>query len=189
MDHLSGMDASFLHLETPETPMHVGSLMLFELPKGYEGDFYEVVKAMIGRRMHLCSVLHRKLAQMPFELAEPVWIEDDDLDLDHHIRSLTLPRPGTMKQLHQLVSRLHSTLLDRSRPLWEMVVIEGLQNGQVAFYSKAHHSGVDGKAGSEMAKVLYDVSPTVREVPPRSEERRVGKECSLPCRSRWSPYH
>ena len=166
MDHLSGMDASFLHLETPETPMHVGSLMLFELPKGYEGDFYEVVKAMIGRRMHLCSVLHRKLAQMPFELAEPVWIEDDDLDLDHHIRSLTLPRPGTMKQLHQLVSRLHSTLLDRSRPLWEMVVIEGLQNGQVAFYSKAHHSGVDGKAGSEMAKVLYDVSPTVREVPP-----------------------
>ena len=166
MDHLSGMDASFLHLETPETPMHVGSLLLFELPKGYEGDFYEVVKAMIGRRMHLCSVLHRKLAQMPFELAEPVWIEDDDLDLDYHIRSLTLPRPGTMKQLHQLVSRLHSTLLDRSRPLWEMVVIEGLQNGQVAFYSKAHHSGVDGKAGSEMAKVLYDVSPTVREVPP-----------------------
>ena len=166
MDHLSGMDAAFLHLETPETPMHVGSLMLFELPQGYAGDFYEDVKAMIGQRMHLCSVLHRKLAQMPFELAEPVWIEDDDIDLDFHIRSATLRRPGTLQQLHRLVARLHSTLLDRSRPLWEMVVIEGLENGQVAFYSKAHHSGVDGKAGAEMAKVLYDVSAAIREVPP-----------------------
>ena len=133
MDHLSGMDASFLHLETPETPMHVGSLMLLELPQGYEGDFYEDVKSMIGKRLHLCSVLHRKLAQMPFGLAEPVWIEDDDIDLDFHVRSVTLRRPGTMAQLDQLVARLHSTLLDRSRPLWEMVVIDGLENGQVAF--------------------------------------------------------
>ena len=165
MEHLSGMDAAFLHLETPETPMHVGSLMLFELPKGYAGDFYEDVKAMIGKRLHIASVLHRKLAQMPFELAEPVWIEDDDIDLDFHVRSVTLRRPGTLQQLHQLVARLHSTLLDRSRPLWEMVVIEGLENGQVAFYTKAHHSGVDGKAGTELAKVLYDRSPEVREVP------------------------
>ena len=67
MDHLSSVDASFLHLETPETPMHVGSLMLFELPKGYKGDYYEDVKAMIAKRMHLCSIFHRKLAQMPFD--------------------------------------------------------------------------------------------------------------------------
>ena len=70
---------------------------------------------------------------MPFELAEPVWIEDDDIDLDYHVRSVTLRRPGTMAQLEQLIARLHSTLLDRSRPLWEMYVIEGLENGQVAF--------------------------------------------------------
>ncbi|HEV8096795.1 MAG TPA: wax ester/triacylglycerol synthase family O-acyltransferase [Burkholderiales bacterium] len=171
MDHLSGMDASFLHLETPETPMHVGSLMLLELPQGYEGDFYEDVKSMIGKRLHLCSVLHRKLAQMPFGLAEPVWIEDDDIDLDFHVRSVTLRRPGTMAQLDQLVARLHSTLLDRSRPLWEMIVIDGLENGQVAFYSKAHHSGVDGKAGVELAKVLYDVSAEIREVPPPRRAR------------------
>jgi len=171
IDHLSSTDASFLHFETPETPMHVGSLMLFDLPEGYAGDYYEDVKAMLGRRLHLSSLLTRKLAPMPFELADPVWIEDDDIDLDYHVRSVTLRRPGTMQQLEQLVARLHSTLLDRSRPLWEMVVIEGLETGQVAFYSKAHHSGVDGKAGVELAKVLYDTSPEMREVPPPRRRR------------------
>ncbi len=117
MHHLTSMDASFLHFETPETPMHVASLLLLDLPKGYKGDYYEDFKAMIGKRMHLASVFTRKLAPMPFELAEPVWIDDDDVDLDFHVRSLTLSRPGTMDQLHQLVARLHSTLLDRSRPL------------------------------------------------------------------------
>lgn len=175
MDHLSGLDASFLHFETPETPMHVGSLMLLELPKDYKGDYYDDVKEMIGARMHLATVLTRKLAQMPFELAEPVWIEDDDIDLDYHVRSLVLRRPGNMEQLHQLVARLHSSLLDRSRPLWEMYVIEGLEDGRVAFYSKAHHSGVDGKAGTELAKVLYDLSAEIREVPPpRRKTKRSG---------------
>ena len=166
MDHLSSTDASFLHLESPETPMHVGSLMLFELPAGYRGDYYEDVKAMIAKRMHLCSIFHRKLAQMPFELAEPVWIEDDDIDIDYHVRSLTLRRPGTLSQLEVLAARLHSSLLDRSRPLWEVYVIDGLEDGRVAYYTKAHHSGIDGKAGVELAKVLYDTSPEVREVPP-----------------------
>lgn len=165
MHHLSNLDASFLHFETPETPMHVGSLFLLDLPKDYKGDYYEEVKAMVGQRMHLSSVLTRKLAQMPFDLAEPVWIDDDDIDLDYHVRYMALRRPGSMKQLHALVARLHSMLLDRSRPLWEMYVIEGLANGQVGFYTKAHHSGIDGKAGTEMAKVMYDISPKVRKVP------------------------
>jgi diacylglycerol O-acyltransferase len=171
MDHLSGTDASFLHLETPETPMHVGSLMLFELPKGYKGDYYEDVKALIGKRMHLCGIFNRKLAQMPFELAEPVWIEDGDIDLDYHVRSLTLRRPGTMAQLELLIARLHSSLLDRSRPLWEVYIIDGLEDGRAAYYTKAHHAGVDGKAGVEMAKVFYDTSPEVREVPPPRRAR------------------
>ncbi|GAA5233651.1 wax ester/triacylglycerol synthase family O-acyltransferase [Verticiella sediminum] len=171
MHHLSGLDASFLHFETPETPMHVGSLVLLELPPGYDGDYYEDVKSMVGARLHLASVLNRKLAPMPFELAEPVWIDDDDIDLDYHVRSLTLRRPGTMQQLNHLIARLHSSLLDRSRPLWEMYVIEGLQNGEVAFYTKAHHSGVDGKAGTELAKVMYDISPKIREVPPPRRRR------------------
>ena len=175
MDQLSGMDASFLHLETPETPMHVGSLMLLELPEGYQGDFYEAFKALIGERMHLAPVLTPKLAQMPFELAEPVWIEDDDIDLDYHVRTVTLRRPGTMAQLEQLVARLHASLLDRSRPLWEAYVVDGLESGEVALYFKAHHSGVDGKAGVELAKVLYDSSPQIREVPPPRRKRTSGQ--------------
>ena len=166
MNHLSSMDASFLHLETPETPMHVGSLMLFDLPDGYRGDYCEDVKAQLAKRLHLARIFHRKLATMPFELADPVWIEDDDFDLDYHVRSVTLRKPGTMAQLEVLVARLHSSLLDRSRPLWEVCVIDGLANGQIAYYSKAHHSAVDGKAGIEIAKVFYDVTPQPRQVPP-----------------------
>ena len=175
MDQLSSVDASFLHLETPETPMHVGSLMLFELPDGYKGDYYEDVKALLGERLHLSAFLNRKLAQMPFQLAEPVWIEDDDIELDYHVRTATLRRPGTMTQLEQLVARLHASLLDRSRPLWEMYVIDGLENGLVAFYTKAHHSGVDGKAGVELAKVLYDTSPQIRKVTPPRRKRTTGQ--------------
>jgi WS/DGAT/MGAT family acyltransferase len=171
LEHLSSLDASFLHLETPETPMHVGSLMLLELPEKYGGDFYDELKAMLGRRLHLSRALTRKLAPMPFDLAEPVWIDDDDIDLDYHVRSLTSRKPGTMAQVEQMVARLHSSLLDRSRPLWEMYVIEGLQDGRIAFYTKVHHSGVDGKAGAELAKVLYDTSADIREVPPAPRRR------------------
>src|SRR6201998_1749926 len=130
MDQLRSIDASFLHLETPETPMHVGSLMLFELPEGHKGEYYEDVKALLGKRLHLSSFLNRKLAQMPFQLAEPVWIEDDDIELDYHVRTVTLRRPGTMAELEQLVRRLDDSLLDRSRPLWEMYVIDCLEHGR-----------------------------------------------------------
>jgi diacylglycerol O-acyltransferase / wax synthase len=126
MDHLSGMDAAFLHLETPEMPMHVGSLMVLDLPQGQSEDFFERVKEHVGRRLHLARVLQRKLALMPFELANPVWVDDEDLDLEHHVRQIMVPRPGSVEQVERLVGRLHSSLLDRSRPLWEMVVITGL---------------------------------------------------------------
>jgi WS/DGAT/MGAT family acyltransferase len=160
MDHLSGMDASFLHLETPESPMHVGSLQLIDLPPGYEGDFAEDAKKYLSGRLHLASVFVRKLAMMPFDLANPVWVDDDDLDLDHHIHHVIMPRPGTLAQLERLVGRLHSSLLDRSRPLWEMHIIEGLQTGQVALYSKMHHAAIDGQAGVAVAKALFDISET-----------------------------
>ena len=174
MDHLSSLDASFLHLETPETPMHVGTLLLVDLPKDRAGDYYEDFKAMISQRLHLATILTRKLAPMPFELSDPVWIEDDDIDLDYHVRSLVLRRPGSMAQLEQLVARLHSSLLDRSRPQWEMYVIEGLRSGQAAIYFKAHHSGVDGKSATEMFKVLYDTTPQVRQVPPARRRHGAG---------------
>ncbi|MFN0162538.1 MAG: WS/DGAT/MGAT family O-acyltransferase [Burkholderiales bacterium] len=174
MKHLSGLDSTFLYLETPETPMHVGGLNLFTLPDGYSGDFYEDVKAHVAGRMHLASVFTRKLALMPFELASPVWIEDDDIDLDYHVRRIVLPRPGTQAQLETYVGRLHSSLMDRSRPLWEFSVIEGLQDGRMAFYSKLHHAAIDGQAGVALANAILDVGPVPRTVkaPPR---RPTGK--------------
>jgi diacylglycerol O-acyltransferase / wax synthase len=172
MDHLSSMDAAFLHFETPETPMHVGSLELLELPKGYKGDFYEDAKAYLKARLHLVPAFQRKLALMPFDLANPVWVDDDALDIDHHIRHVILPRPGSFEKLEQLVGRLHSPLMDRSRPLWELYIIEGLAGGQVALYNKMHHAGIDGQAGVALAKVLFsDVPNPPPPKPPRAQRR------------------
>lgn len=175
MHHLSGMDATFLHLETPEMPMHVGGLNVLALPEGYSGDLWDDIKAHIAGRMHLAPVFQRKLALMPFELANPVWVADDDVDLDYHVRRVVLPRPGTRAQLEALVGRLHSSLLDRSRPLWECYVIEGLDaaelGGQAAFYTKAHHAGMDGAAGAVLASAIMDTSPTPRTVRPAPQRR------------------
>jgi diacylglycerol O-acyltransferase / wax synthase len=172
MIHLSAMDASFLHLETPEMPMHVGSLQIADLPEGYAGDYYEDVKQWMASRMHLASVFRRKLALMPFDLANPVWVDDEDVDLDYHVRHVILPRPGTMAQLEKYVARLHSSLLDRSRPLWEIYVIEGLNTGQVAIYDKMHHAAIDGQAGVAIAKALLSPSAVPAPIkPPRPRLR------------------
>ena len=174
MKHLTGLDAAFLYLESPEMPMHVGSLHVYELKPGYQGSFYEDVKEHIRKRMHLAPVFHRKLALMPFDIANPVWIEDDDVDLDYHVRSITLPKPGTMAQLENYVGRLHSSLIDRSRPLWEFYVFDGLADGNVAFYSKMHHAAIDGQAGVAVANAVLDISPEPRVVKPAPA--RPGKQ-------------
>jgi diacylglycerol O-acyltransferase / wax synthase len=181
MDHLSGLDATFLYLETPEQPMHVGGLNIFELPAGYEGDFVEDLRAHITQRMHLAPVFRRKLVNMPFELANPIWVADEDLDMEYHIRSTVLPKPGSRAQLDKLVGRLHSSLLDRSRPLWEFYVIEGLElpasaparTRHVAFYSKIHHAAVDGAAGVALANAIMDVSAIPRAVRPAPLRRAM----------------
>ncbi|NVM92549.1 WS/DGAT/MGAT family acyltransferase [Variovorax sp. SG517] len=172
MKHLSGLDATFLHLETPEMPMHVGSLNVLDLPKGYKGEFYEDAKKFMASRIHLADVFTRKLALMPFDMTNPVWVEDNDIDLDYHVRHITLPKPGTNRQLQQYVARLHSSLIDRSRPMWEFYIIDGLKSGQVALYTKVHHAGIDGQAGVEVGKAIFDLEPTGRVVkPPRSRPR------------------
>ena len=164
MKHLSGLDASFLHLETPEMPMHVGGLHLLELPQDQHGDFIDVVKRHVADRLHLASVFSKKLVHMPLDIANPVWVEDDDLDLDYHIRHVSLPRPGTREQLEAYVGRLHSSLLDRSRPLWEFYVFSGLASGQVGFYTKIHHAALDGQGAIVLAQALLDVTPVPRAV-------------------------
>jgi diacylglycerol O-acyltransferase len=173
MKHLSGMDSAFLHMESPEMPMHIGSLNVLDLPEGYSGEFFEDVKTNLQQRLHLAEVFTRKLALMPLDLSNPVWVEDEDIDLDYHVRHVTLPKPGTNRQLQQYVARLHSSLLDRSRPLWEFFVIDGLQSGQVALYTKAHHAGMDGQAGVAVAQAMFDLTATGRVIkPPRPRARR-----------------
>jgi diacylglycerol O-acyltransferase / wax synthase len=184
MDHLSGLDATFLYLETPEQPMHVGGLNIFELPAGYTGDFVDDLRAHITQRMHLAPVFRRKLVNMPFELANPIWALDDDMDMEYHIRSTVLPKPGTRAQLDKLVGRLHSSLLDRSRPLWEFYVIEGLQSPpdapagtrHVAFYSKVHHAALDGAAGVALATAIMDVTAIPRAVRPAPNRRAMATD-------------
>jgi WS/DGAT/MGAT family acyltransferase len=171
LQHLSAMDAAFLHLETAEMPMHVGSLHRYRLPEGYDGNWHEDVKAHMAKRLHLAPVFTRKLALMPFDLANPVWIEDDDVDLDYHIRHTVLPKPGTQAQLEALAARLHSSLLDRSRPLWEFYVIEGLGDGTIGFYAKVHHAAIDGQAGVALGNAMLDVTPVPRTVKPPRQRR------------------
>jgi WS/DGAT/MGAT family acyltransferase len=178
LQHLSAIDAAFLHLETAEMPMHVGSLHRYRLPEGYDGNWHDDVKAHMGRRLHLAPVFTRKLALMPFDLANPVWIEDDDIDLDYHVRHTVLPKPGTQAQLEALAARLHSSLLDRSRPLWEFYVIDGLADGTVGFYAKVHHAAIDGQAGVALGHAMLDVTPVPRTVKPprvhRGHEYQLG---------------
>lgn len=174
MDHLSGLDATFLHVESPETPMHVGSLHVLDLPEGYQGDYCVDVRQHLQERQHLADLLTRRLALMPFDLSDPVWVRDDDIDWDYHVRPITLPAPGSNAQLQALVARLHSSLLDRSRPLWEVAVITGLKSGQVALYLKVHHCGIDGQSGVALGNALFDRVARGRVVPaplPRPPQR------------------
>ncbi len=163
---LSGLDALFLHLESAQMPMHVGSLSLLAPPPGYRGGFVQDVRRHIDSRLHLAPAFTRKLATMPLALANPVWVQQAQVDVVHHIHHVQLPKPGTLAQLEACVARLHGQLLDRSRPLWALYIIEGLKSGAIGYYAKVHHAAIDGAAGIALAKALLDVTPTPREVPP-----------------------
>jgi WS/DGAT/MGAT family acyltransferase len=163
---LSGLDAAFLYLETPETPMHVGSVHLYEVPARQRARFFERAKQHIGARLHLASVLTRRIATLPLDVASPVWVEDLPVDLDHHLRRIVLPKPGTLATLEACVARLHGQLLDRGHPLWMFYVIEGLASGHIAWYSKVHHATLDGAAGVQLATAILDASPKPRRVAP-----------------------
>jgi WS/DGAT/MGAT family acyltransferase len=165
LKQLSDQDASYLYLETAETPQHVGGLNLVEVPRDYSQDFFEVYKAHIKSRMHLIPFLHSKLLELPLDLDRPFWIEDDNIDLDYHVRHETLPKPGNMQMLEELVGRLHASPLDRTRPLWEFHVIDGLESGNIAIYSKIHHSAMDGASSQLLVTTMYDPSPAPRTLP------------------------
>jgi WS/DGAT/MGAT family acyltransferase len=167
---LSALDALFLQLETPDTPMHVGSLMLLELPAGRRRrDPFTAIRAHLAARIHLAPVFWHRLAPMPVDIASPAWIRADP-DLDHHVRHMRLPAPGTQGQLEDAVARLHAGLLDRSRPLWEVTVIEGLASGEVGYYSKVHHAALDGQGGIAVAQAILDTQARPRKVAAAARE-------------------
>jgi len=179
MKSLSGLDATFLYLETPETPMHVGSLNLYELPKGFKGSFHRAAKEHIAKRIHLAPIFSRRLAFMPFDLGHPIWVEADSVDLDFHVRKV----PGkqlTVKQAEAMAAKLHGQLIDREHPLWEFYVFDnikapeamGIEGKLVGFYSKIHHAALDGKGGTVLANAVLDLSATPREVAPADPSRK-----------------
>jgi WS/DGAT/MGAT family acyltransferase len=150
---LSSLDASFLYLETPEMPMHVGSMAIFRLPDDYKGDFFEDFKAMIVSRLHVAPILKARLEKAP-------------LDIDRHIFRASLPAPRDRATLERIVGWMHAKLLNRARPLWEFYVFEGMKDNEVGLYSKMHHAAIDGGAGAALTNMIYDISPVPRKVDP-----------------------
>jgi len=155
---LSGLDGAFLTLETPETPMHVGSLHVFAKPRGYKGNFYRTIRRRLAGRLDVAPIFRRRLAPMPLQFANPVWVTDDGLDLDFHVRRVRVSAPGSLAALEECVAELHTQLMDRSRPLWMVYVFDGLTSSRLAFYIKIHHAVLDGAASIALADAFFDVS-------------------------------
>src|SRR6476620_4352441 len=161
---LSSMDASFLYLETPEMPMHVGSMAILRLPENYKGNFFEDFKAMIASRLHIAPILKARLEQAPLDIDHPSWVEDDQFDIDRHIFRGSLPAPHDRATLERIVGWMHAKLLNRARPLWEFYVFEGMKDNEIGLYSKMHHACIDGGAGAALTNMIYDVTPVPRVV-------------------------
>jgi len=152
---LSGLDASFLHLERDGAHMHVAATMIFDGP----APDLEGFKAHLDRRLHLVPRFRQKLRFVPFDQGRPVWIDDPHLNLDYHVRHTALPAPGDEEQLRTFAARVFSQGLDRSKPLWEMWIVDGLAGDRFAIVSKSHHCLVDGVSGVDITTVLFDAEP------------------------------
>ncbi len=166
MQQLTGVDATFLYMETKATFGHVSSLIIYD-PKDGQGATYERTKQVFAERLHLLDPMRRKLVEVPFNLDHPYWVEDPDLDLDFHIRQTAVPPPGGDEQLAELVSRIIARPLDRSRPLWELYVIYGLPDGKVAQLTKIHHAAIDGVGGAQLLGMILDLEPDAEPTEPQ----------------------
>src|ERR687887_106306 len=151
-DRLSGLDASFLNLETGPVHMHVASTTVFEGP----APEYDEYRDHIASRLHLVPRFRQKLRFVPFGQGRPVWVDDPHLNLEYHVRRTALPPPGSEEQLRVLAARIFSQQLDRSKPLWELWLAEGLTGDRFAIIGKTHHALVDGVSGVDITTVLFD---------------------------------
>ena len=166
MQQLTGLDASFLYLETPNAPMHISGLAIYDPSTAPDGRVrFKQIIDNTSRRIQRLPIMSKRLVTVPMGLDHPYWISDGFFDPEFHIRHLALPKPGDWRQLCILISRIHARPLDRKRPLWEMYVIEGLDNiehlpkGSFAIFTKRHHAAVDGASGTEVTAATHDLSP------------------------------
>ncbi|MGV1004789.1 MAG: WS/DGAT/MGAT family O-acyltransferase [Candidatus Nanopelagicales bacterium] len=163
-DRLSSLDVSYLYMEQPTTPMHVGSVAIFaQPPSGFD---YERLVALIRARIVEVPRFRQRVRWVPGRLANPVWVDDKRFDVTYHVRRSALPRPGGAEQLNDLVARLMSRPLDRARPLWEMYLVEGLSEGRFAIISKTHHAMVDGATAIDIGQVILEDSPRIMTAKP-----------------------
>ncbi len=160
-DRLSSLDASFLYMEESRTPMHVGSVMVFEPRPGFD---YEGLVALISARIVDVPRYRQRIREVPGRLANPLWVDDDDFDITYHVRRSALPRPGSDEQLQEFVARIQPRPLDRRKPLWEVYLVEGLAEGRFAIVTKTHHVLVDGVNAIDIAHVIVDGGPSPRDV-------------------------
>jgi diacylglycerol O-acyltransferase len=154
-DRLSPQDASFLHIEDDVSHMHIASVSIFEGPPP---PFEEVV-AMVDAKLDLVPRYRQRVKSVPFELGRPVWVDDPHFNIEYHLRHTALPAPGGERELRKLVGRVMAQQLDRSKPLWEIWVVEGLEEGRWAMLAKTHHAMVDGISGTDLLAVIMDLSP------------------------------
>ncbi|WP_280464438.1 WS/DGAT/MGAT family O-acyltransferase [Nocardia cyriacigeorgica] len=157
MEQLTGLDASFLYLETGTQHLHVCALLILDPVEGTYS--FDELKTELGRRLPLIPHMRRKVHEVPFNLDHPVWVDDPNFDLDYHVRRVGLPRPAGRAELAELIGDIASRPMDRDRPLWEMSVVEGLEDGKVAVICKYHHAAVDGITGTNMMMHLCDLEP------------------------------
>ncbi|MHB8244070.1 MAG: WS/DGAT/MGAT family O-acyltransferase [Acidimicrobiales bacterium] len=158
MQRLSGLDAMFFYLETPSSHMHVTGVYVIE--PGERDTSFPAIRSMVEERLALAAQFRRRLVEVPLKLSHPLWIEDPDFDLDYHVRRAALPAPGGSRELEEFVGQVVGLPLDRSRPLWEMYVVEGLDAGRVAVVTKMHHAAIDGVSGAEIAATWLDLEPS-----------------------------
>jgi len=168
LERLSGLDAGFLYMETPTLHMHTLKIGIVDPASSPGGYSFERFKEILAARLHLLPPFRRRLLPVPLSLHHPLWLEDRDFDLDYHLRRVGVPQPGTQRELDELIGDIAGRPLDRSRPLWQMWVVEGLEGGRVAFVTKMHHAIADGSAASALLANVMSIDP---EAPPPTPQR------------------
>ncbi len=167
MRQLQGMDSSFVALESPNSPMHIGSVLIYNPETAPDGFVrFKDILAFMESRMRLSKTMRQRLVRVPFDLDYPYWVEDPDFDLEYHVRHVALPKPGDWRQLCILAARIHARPLDLTRPPWEFTVVEGLDEvrnypkGCFAFITKVHHAAIDGMSGIDLMEAMHTLTPS-----------------------------